>query len=124
MGNKRIFFEYLEINNEIYENNKVRISKDAPKYEKFKEFYLYELFYYPCLEEKIKNALSSNFKDYQFYDSFLITLSDEEFQEILPIFSEESDLEKSKSNDELNRMLLFLNTSVKIAQTDPKFWET
>lgn len=121
--NKKIFIEYLEIDSIPYENNRVRIAHTPPKYIDYKELYLYELFYYDFLEEKIKNMLSENFRDYQFFDSFIVTLTQDEFNQIKPLFKEQSDLEKSKSSDELNRMLLFLNTSVKIAQKDPKMWE-
>ncbi len=44
--NKKIFVEYLTIDNEIYENNKMRIALNAPKYDKYKELFLYELFYH------------------------------------------------------------------------------
>lgn len=122
--NKKIFVEYLQIDATPYENNKMRISKNFPKYDKYKELFLYELFYHDFLEEKIKNVLSDNFKDYQFYDSFLIELTTEQFNEIKYLFEKESDLEKAWRSDEMNRMLLFLNASVKMAQKDPKMWNT
>ena len=121
--NKKIFVEYLTIENEIYENNKIRIACNAPKYDSYKELFLYELFYHDFLQEKIKNTLCNNISDHQFYDSFLIQLTENEFNEIKYLFNEESELEKSKKSDELNRMLLFLNTSVKIAQREPKMWD-
>ena len=85
--------------------------------------FLYELFYHDFLKDKIKNMLSKNFNDYQFYDSFLIELTPEEFSEIKYLFDQDSELEQTKKYDEMNRMLLFLNTSVKIAQKDTKMWE-
>ena len=121
--NKKIFVEYLTVENEIYENNKMRIASNPPKYDKYKELFLYELFYHDFLEDKIKNMLSKNFNDYQFYDSFLIELTPEEFSEIKYLFDQDSELEQTKKYDEMNRMLLFLNISVKIAQKDTKMWE-
>ena len=121
---KKIFIEYLEIDAIPYENNRMRIANNPPKYDNYKELYLYELFYHDFLKEKIKNMLSSNFKDYQFYDSFFIELTNKEFNEIKYLFEEKSELEQAKNSDEINRMLLFLNTSVKIAQKDIKFWST
>src|SRR5574344_387734 len=124
-NNKKISIEYASIDNEIYENNIVRISKDYPTFDKYKELYLYELFNHEFLEQKIRLQLMRNFTSYQFYDSFILQLTDIEFEEIKYMFADnfKSDLELVKSNDELNRMLLFLNTSVKIAQKDPKMWE-
>ena len=81
--NKKIFVEYNTIDNEVYENNKMRIALNAPKYDKYKELFLYELFYHDFLEEKIRNMLSKNFNNYQFYDSFLIELTNEQFKEDL-----------------------------------------
>ena len=120
--NKKIFFEYMQIDSVCYENNIVRISKNFPKYDKFKELYLYELFYYDFLENKIRKMLSSNFRDCQFYDSFLIELTHDEFNNIECLFDTESDFNTAKKNDETNRMLFFLNASVKMAQNDCKFW--
>lgn len=122
-NNKKIFVEYLTIDAIPYENNRMRIAKNFPKYDKFKEVFLYELFYHDFLKDKIKNMLSKNFNDYQFYDSFLIELTPEEFSEIKYLFDQDSELEQTKKYDEMNRMLLFLNTSVKIAQKDTKMWE-
>lgn len=118
--NKKIFVEYQTINNEIYENNKMRIAKNAPKYDKYKEVFLYELFYHDFLKEKIKSMLSSNFKDYQFYDSFLIELTDKQFNEIRYLFEEESDLEKVKWEDDYS----MINLAISALKCDPKFWET
>ena len=118
-GNKKIFIEYLSIDNEIYENNKMRISKNQPNYDQFKELYLYELFYYDFLEEKIKNMLSHNFNDYQFYDSFLIDLTSKEFDEIKDLFNQESDLEKEKWENDYS----LLNLYIRFKKNDPKFWE-
>lgn len=121
--NKKIFVEYLTIDAIPYENNKMRIAKNFPKYDKYKHVFLYELFYHDFLQDKIKNVLSQNFCDYQFYDSFLIEITNDEFNEIKYMFEKESDLEKAWRSDEMNRMLLFLNASVKMAQKDPKMWE-
>ena len=117
--NKKIFVEYLTIDNEIYENNKMRVAKNAPKYDEYKELYLYELFYYDFLEEKIKNMLSHNFNDYQFYDSFLIDLTSKEFDEIKDLFNQESDLEKEKWENDYS----LLNLDISFKKNDPKFWE-
>ena len=124
--NKKIYVEYLEIDCEKYEQNRMRIAKNNPKYDDFKYIYLYELFNHKFLEEKIKNQVINNFSDHQFYDSFFIQLDNKEFDEIQYLFKDDfkSDLELCKTNDDTNRMLLFLNASVKIAQKDPKFWET
>ena len=119
MKNKKIFIEYLTIDNEIYENNKMRIAKNPPKYDDYKELFLYELFYYDFIEEKIRKTLSSNFKDYQFYDSFLISLTNDEFKQIKNIFEEESDLEKDKWQRDVSMLNLAINT----LKNDPKFWE-
>ena len=116
---KKIFVEYLTIDNEIYENNKMRIAHNPPKYDKFKELFLYELFYYDFLEEKIKNMLSHNFNDYQFYDSFLIDLTSKEFDEIKDLFNQESDLEKEKWENDYS----LLNLYISFKKNDPKFWE-
>ena len=120
---KKILIEYTQIDSVPYENNKMKIAKNAPKYNKHKEVYLYELFFHDCLKNKIKDMLCSNFASYQFYDSFLIELSHDEFDEIKYLFEQESELEKAMASDEMHRMLLFLNASVKMAQLDPKFWE-
>ena len=118
-GNKKIFIEYLSIDNEIYENNKMRIAKNQPNYDEFKEVFLYELFYYDFLEEKIKNMLSRNFNDYQFYDSFLIDLTSKEFDEVKDLFTQESDLEKEKWENDYS----LLNLDISFKKNDPKFWE-
>ena len=117
--NKKIFVEYLTIDNEVYENNKMRIAKNPPKYDNYKELFLYELFYYDFLEEKIKNILSSNFKDYQFYDSFIIELTNSEFEQIKPIFTQESYLEKEKWENDYS----MVNLAISALKCDPKFWE-
>jgi hypothetical protein len=117
--NKKIFVEYLTINNEIYENNKMRIAKNFPKYDKYKELFLYELFYHDFLKEKIKNMLSSNFYDVQFYDSFLIQLTEEEFDEIQYLFEQESDLEKEKWENDYS----MVNLAISVLRCDPKFWD-
>ena len=116
---KRIFIEYCTIENEIFENNRMRISKNNPKYDKFKEVFLYELFYHDFLEQKIRNVLYKNFSDYQFYDSFFIELTDKEFNEIKYIFEQESDLEKDKWEKDYSMLNLAINT----LRTDPKFWD-
>lgn len=118
--NKKIFVEYLTIDNEIYENNKIRISKNFPKYDKYKELFLYELFYHDFLEDKIKNTLSKNFNDYQFYDSFLIELTNEQFNEIKYLFEKESDLDKEKWENDYS----MINLAISALKCDPKFWET
>ena len=118
--NKKIFIEYLTIDNEKYENNKVRISKNYPRYDKYKELFLYELFYHDFLEEKIKDMLSKNFHDYQFYDSFLIELTNKEFDEIKYLFEKESDLEKEKWENDYS----MVNLAISALKCDPKFWET
>ena len=116
---KKIYVEYLEIECIKFENNRMRIAKNYPKYDDYKELYLYELFHHEFLEEKIKNQLSRNFSDYQFYDSFLIELSDREFQEIKSLFEEESDLEKEK----WERDVAMLNLAIHVARNDTKTWE-
>jgi hypothetical protein len=117
--NKKIFFEYVQINSVPYENNKVRISKNFPKYDKYKELFLYELFYHDFLEEKIKNTLCRNFNDYQFYDSFLIELTNGQFDEIKYLFDKESDLEKEKWENDYS----MINLAISALKCDPKFWE-
>lgn len=119
VNNKKIFIEYLTIDNEKYENNKVRIAKNHPRYDKYKELFLYELFYHEFLEEKIKDMLSKNFHDYQFYDSFLVQLTNEEFKEIEYLFENESDLEKDKWERDVSMLNLAINT----LRNDPRFWE-
>lgn len=118
--NKKIFVEYLTIDNEIYENNKMRIALNAPKYDKYKELFLYELFYHDFLQDKIKNTLSKNFNEYQFYDSFLIELTSEQFNEIKYLFNNESDLEKEKWADSYSLFKVLRD----VYKLNPKFWET
>lgn len=115
---KRIFFEYCEINNEIYQNNRIRIAKNPPKYDDFKYFYLWELFNHDFLEDKIKNQLSSNFKDYQFYDSFMITLSNEQYDEMSYLFEEKSQYEE----DEFGKELFLFKIKLDKARNNPKMW--
>lgn len=118
--NRKIFVEYQTIDNEKYENNRMRIASNAPKYDKYKEVFLYELFYHDFLEEKIKKTLSNNFNTYQFYDSFLIELTTEQFNEIKYLFETESDLEKEKWENDYS----MVNLAISALKCDPKFWET
>jgi len=120
---RKIFIEYLTIDNEKYENNKIRIACNSPRYDEYKELFLYELFYHDFLENRIRDVLSKNFYDYQFYDSFLVQLTIDEFNEMKYLFEQQSELEKMITSDEMNRMLLFLNASVKMAQKEPGFWD-
>lgn len=115
---KRIYFEYLEINNEVYQNNRVRIARKPPRYDDYKDFYLWELFNHDFLEDKIKNCLSSNFHQYQFYDSFIITLNDEQFEEISYLFEEKSQLEE----DEFGKELFLFKVQIAKARNNPKMW--
>ena len=115
---KRIQIEYMSIDNEIYENNHIRIAKNPPRYDDYKELYLYELFYYDFLEDKIRDKLSKNFMQYQFYDSFIITLTNEEFDIILPLFEEKSQLEYEKFGKEL----FLFKIKLEKARNDPKYW--
>jgi len=115
---KRIYLEYKTIDNEIYENNHMRIAKNPPKYDDYKELYLYEIFQYDFLQAKIKEKLSQNFMSYQFYDSFLITLTNEEYDLIQPLFEEKSQLEDEKFGKELFLFKIKLDKH----RNDPKFW--
>lgn len=117
---KNIFIEYVTIDNEIYEKNKMRIARNYPKYDKFKDVYLYELFQFDFLEDKIRNLLQQNIlKDYQFYDSFLIKLTDKEIIMIEDLFSHESDLEKENWENDYS----MVNLAISALKCDPKFWE-
>ncbi len=71
------------------------------------------------LEDKIRNTLSKNFNDYQFYDSFLIELTNEQFNEIKYLFEKESDLEKEKWENDYS----MVNLAISALKCDPKFWE-
>ena len=107
---KNIFIEYVTIDNEVYEKNKMRIARNYPKYDKFKDVYLYELFQFDFLEDKIRNLLQQNIlKDYQFYDSFLIKLTDKEMIMIEDLFSQESDLEKENWENAYSLLNLHLS---------------
>lgn len=116
---RKIFIEYLTIDSEVYENNKVRIAYNVPRYDKYKELFLYELFYYDFLEEKIKNMLCKNVNDYQFFDSFLIQITESQFDEIKHLFDTESDLDKEKWENDYS----MVNLAISALKCDPKFWE-
>ena len=115
---KKIYFKYHTIDNPTYENNHVSIARTPPRYNDSKDLYLYELLFHECLEYKIKRQLSDNFNDYQFYDSFIITLTEEEYLEIKYLFEDKSVYEQ----DEFDRNLYFFKLKLDLIRLDPKSW--
>lgn len=118
---KNVKISYCEINSDL-KNSVMEIALDYPNYKNNKKCYLYELFYFDEIEEKIRER-ESDIIQYniinQDYMPFFIKISDECFDEINDYLKSETEYEECKWNDEVSLLQAILH----IYRNDPKSWE-
>lgn len=116
---KNIKLTYIELNGQ---NSIVEVSMDYPKYEKSRICYLYELFYIDNIENIIKKQEEELLK-YGVINGdlapFFIMVDDNAYQQLKEYFTDTTEYENCKWNDEVS----LLNAILGVYRNDPKNWE-
>ena len=118
---KNIRIQYLKLEEKL-ENCLMEVALDYPKYEQTKNCYLYELFYFDTLQQKII-AREEEIVKYGIINGelapFFIKIEDEIFEQLKEYFSRTTEYEECKWNDDLS----LLQAVLSIYRQDPKSWE-
>lgn len=118
---KNIQITYLKMEDKL-DNYLVSISLDYPKFENKKECYLYELLYFDTLKEKL-NQREEEIERYGVINGelspFYIKIEDEIFEQLKDYFSQTTEYEECKWQDDVS----ILNAILSIYRKDPKSWE-
>lgn len=118
---KNIRIQYLKLEEKL-ENCLMEVALDYPKYEQTKNCYLYELFYFDTLQQKII-VREEEIVKYGIINGelapFFIKIEDEIFEQLKEYFSRTTEYEECKWNDDLS----LLHAVLSIYRQDPKSWE-
>lgn len=118
---KNIQITYIQ-SSEKLENYVVQVSLDYPKYNIYNKCYLYELFYFDTLKEKI-NEREEQIIQYGIINGeltpFYIKIEDNIYNQLKDYFLQTTEYEECKWQDEVS----LLNAILNVYRQDPKSWE-
>lgn len=119
---KNIKLAYLKFADKL-DNCLIEVALDYPKYENIKACYLYELFYFDTLKEKITQR-EEEIVQYGIINGelapFYIQIEENIYNQLKEYFKNTTEYEECKWQDDVS----LLNAILNVYRQDPKSWET
>lgn len=115
---KTIKISYIEIRDNP-DNSLISLSLDYPKFRKIRKCYLYEIKFFPEINEKINVEIEDKIKYSQnIYSDFYIKISETTLEDLKKYLIQKTDYEEHKFNDSLSLLQALMN----VYRNDPKSW--